>query len=126
MNTKRNVVVVLLATLLILGGGMTYLYLTGDSSGKVDASKIVSAAWSYSGDLRIKGRPVPESVTLEELIKLGFLAESDVSGFAGMEVSVNLHADPKRPKDVLLRARLQDGTELVTLADGTVQPAGKP
>ncbi|HSH17186.1 MAG TPA: hypothetical protein VLD18_14185 [Verrucomicrobiae bacterium] len=126
MNTKRNVVVVLLATLLILGGGMTYLYLTGDSSGQVDASKIVSAAWSYSGDLRIKGRPVPESVTLEELIKLGFLAESDVSGFAGMEVSVNLHADPKRPKDVLLRARLQDGTELVTLADGTVQPAGKP
>lgn len=126
MNTKRNVVVVLLAALLMLGGGMIYLYLNDDSSGQVDASKIVSAAWSYSGDLRIKGRPVPESVTLEELIKLGFLAETDVSGFAGMEVSVNLHADLKRPTDVLLRARLQDGTELVTLADGTVQPAGKP
>ncbi len=126
MNTKRNVVVVLLAALLMLGGGMTYLYLTTDSSGQVDASKIVSAAWSYSGDLRSKGRPVPESVTLEELIKLGFLAEADVSGFAGMQVSVNLHADPNRPKDVLLRARLQDGTELITLADGTVQQAGRP
>lgn len=126
MNTKRNVVVVLLAALLMLGGGMTYLYLTTDSSGQVDASKIVSAAWSYSGDLRSKGRPVPESVTLEELIKLGFLAEADVSGFDGMQVSVNLHADPNRPKDVLLRARLQDGTELITLADGTVQQAGRP
>ncbi len=126
MNTKRNVVVVLLAALLMLGGGLIYLYLASDSSGQVDASRIVSAAWSYSGDLRSKGRPVPASVTLAELIKLGFLAEADVRGFAGMEVSVNLHADPQRPKDVLLHARLQDGTELVTLADGTVQPATKP
>lgn len=126
MNTKRNVVVVLLAAVLMLAGGMIFLYVSNDSSGPVDASKIVSAAWSYSGNLRIKGRPVPESVTLEELIKLGFLAEADVEGFAGMQVSVNLHADPKRPRDVLLRARLQDGTELITLADGTVQPAAKP
>jgi hypothetical protein len=126
MNTKRNVIVVVLAGLLMLAGGVIYLYLFNAPSGGVDAAKIVSAAWSYSGDLRSKGRPVPESVTLAELIQLGFLAEADVSGFAGMEVSVNLHADPNRPKDVLLRARLRDGTELITLADGTVQSTGNP
>jgi hypothetical protein len=126
MNTKRNVVVVLLAAVLLLAGGMIFLHVSNRSSGQVDAAKIVTAAWSYSGALRTQGRPVPASVTLEELIQLGFLKEADVSGFAGMQVSVNLHADPKRPQDVLLRARLQDGTELITLADGTVQTGGKP
>ena len=76
MNSKRNGVVVLLAAGLMLAGGMIFLYVSNDSSGPVDASKIVSAAWSYSGNLRIKGRPVPEFVTLEDLIKLGFLAEA--------------------------------------------------
>lgn len=126
MNTKRNVIVVVLAGLLMLAGGVIYLYLFNAPSGGVDAAKIVTAAWAYSADLRTKGRPVPESVTLEELIQLGFLSEADVSGFAGMQVAVNLHADPNRPKDVLLRARLRDGTELITLADGTVQSTGKP
>jgi hypothetical protein len=126
MNAKRNVVVVAVTALLLLLGGGVYLSQVNRPSGQVDASKIVVAAWSYAGALRAKGRPVPEFVTLRELIASGFLAESAVSGLAGTEVSVNLQADPKRPKDVLLRARLADGTEFITLADGTVQQSGKP
>jgi len=38
-----------------------------------------------------------------------------------MDVQINLSADVTRPGDVLARARLPDGVEIIALADGSVQ-----
>ena len=47
----------------------------------------------------------------------------DVNGFAGMEIT--LSADEARPQEVLIRAHLADGHEIVALADGSVQQVPK-
>ena len=60
-------------------------------------------------------------VSLERLIAQGLLTSNDVSGFAGMKVSVTLGVDPQNLRQVLMRARLPDGTEIAALNDGSVQ-----
>ena len=61
------------------------------------------------------------TVSLKDLIALRYLNAADVSGLKGLEVTVNLQADPTRPQDVLIRAQLPGGEEMVTFVDGTVQ-----
>ena len=60
-----------------------------------------------------------------ELITRGLLTEADVSGFAGMEVTVNLSPQESDPQDALVRARLPDGHALAVLGDGSVQQLRK-
>ncbi|HOY60537.1 MAG TPA: hypothetical protein PK640_20655 [Verrucomicrobiota bacterium] len=86
----------------------------------VDAAKLLAAAKTYTDGLRAQNVPVPASVSLHELIARNLVTEADVSGFAGMEVTVSLTVDESRPQEVLIRARLADGREVVALADGSV------
>ena len=60
-------------------------------------------------------------MSLRELIARKLLAEADVTGFTGMDVTVSLTTDESRPEEVLIRARMPDGREVVTLADGSVR-----
>jgi len=86
----------------------------------VDAAKLLAAAKTYTDGLRAQNVPVPASVSLHELIARNLVTEADVSGFAGMDVTVSLPVDESRPQEVLIRARLADGREVVALADGSV------
>jgi hypothetical protein len=99
---------------------LVYLASIDRRPGHVDAVKLLSAAQIYARDLKAKGVTVPPSVSLEELIARDLLRREDVSGFDGIEVTVSLTVDPSRPQDVLMRARLRDGHEVVALADGSV------
>jgi hypothetical protein len=107
--------------------GLIYFRASNGPAGTVDGQRIVEATAAYANDLRARGWPVPPEVSLKDLIALRHLKASDVRGLAGLDVTVNLLADPRRPQDVLLRARLAGGDEMVTLVDGTVQqiPAAK-
>jgi len=87
----------------------------------VAAEKIVAAAQAYARDLAAKGVAVPSSVNLKELAAKGLLNHADVRGFDGMEVTISLTAGETHPSEVLMRARLQDASEIVLLADGSVQ-----
>jgi hypothetical protein len=88
---------------------------------RVNAPKFVSASKTYAANLKADGQAVPSSVALQQLVAKGLLRPADVSGFAGMDVTVSLVADYANPQDVLLRIRMQDGSQSVALADGSVQ-----
>ncbi|HWQ92812.1 MAG TPA: hypothetical protein VN673_14140 [Clostridia bacterium] len=64
--------------------------------------------------------PSPQPSPLQELIDRQLLTASDVSGFTGMQVTVTLSAESQNPQEILIRARLADGHEIVALADGSV------
>ena len=117
---KRILIAVVVGAVAATIMSLVYLASIDRRPGHVDAVKILSAAQTYGHDLKVKGTTVPPSVTLEELIARGLLRPADVSGFDGMEVTVSLTVDPSRPQDILMRARLPDGHEVVALADGSV------
>ena len=118
---KRSLAVMAVLTTALVVGSMVYFASSTRQPGHVDALKILTAARNYTTSLRVEGLPVPDSVSVQELINRHLLTASDVSGFTGMDVTVNLSADNARPQDVLIRAHLADGQEIVTLADGSVQ-----
>jgi hypothetical protein len=120
-SMKRSLAVIAVLTIAFVLGSMVYFASSTRQPGHVDGLKILTAARTYTASLRAEGLPVPASVSLQELINRRLLTASDVNGFAGMEVTVNLSADDTRPQDVLIRAHLGDGQEIMTLADGSVQ-----
>jgi len=63
----------------------------------------------------------PTTVALQDLLAKGLLTPADVSGFAGMDVTVSLTANEMHPTDILMRVRMQDGSQFVALTDGSVQ-----
>jgi hypothetical protein len=95
------------------------------SPGLVDVPKLMAAASAYAQQLTASGAAVPSEVSLERLIAQGLLRSNDVAGFTGMKVSVTLAVDPQNLGQVLMRARLPDGTEIVARNDGSVQQVGR-
>jgi len=85
------------------------------------ASKIVPAGPAYAKLLKTEGAPIPAFVNVKELVARGLLGQDDLKGLARMEVSVSTSAVDDGSRGVLIRARQADGTELVLLADGSVQ-----
>lgn len=111
------------ATLAITVMSLIYLRFAGAATGRVDAPKILAAARAYAQSLTADGTPIPASVNLRDLVARGRLLPGDISGFAGMEVTATLAIAPNRPQEVLMRARLPNGDEMVALADGSVHQA---
>ena len=87
----------------------------------VSATRIFAAGQKYAHDLRAQGLPVPATVSLPDLLANGLLTRADVSDFADKEVTVSLTADKMHPNEILMRVRMQDGSQIVALADGSVQ-----
>jgi hypothetical protein len=48
-----------------------------------------------------------------------------VSAFDGMEVTVYLSVNDTAPNAILMRAQLTDGSQIVALADGSVQEVAR-
>ena len=122
---RKTLATIAVLTLLIVVWSMYYFVSSSRDLGHVDAPKIFAAAKSYAAGLTAQGARIPASVSLKVLIDRGLLTEADVRGFAGLEVSVSLSANESRPQEVLVRARLPDGREIVALADGSVQQMPK-
>ena len=124
-DMKRTLIVMAVLTLMVVAGSAVYFASLSRHPGHVNAAKLLTAAKTYADGLKGQGLPVPTLVSMKELISRGLLTEGDVRGFAGMEVTVSLTADGSRPQEVLVRARLPDGNEIVALADGSVQQVRK-
>ena len=60
-------------------------------------------------------------VSLRELVSAGYLQTEDVQGLGNRDVSVSLVADETRPQVIWIRVRAADGSDIVLLADGSVQ-----
>jgi hypothetical protein len=86
-----------------------------------DASKLIPAMQAYARDRVARGQALPPAVNLSDLVAGGYLTFDDVAVFHGADVTFYPGVDLKSPQAVLLRAHMPDGTEMVMLADGSVQ-----
>jgi len=59
------------------------------------------------------------------LISGGCLATNDVHGFDGMEVTISLSANEAYPQSILIHVRMAEGTQVVLMADGSIQQLSK-
>jgi hypothetical protein len=85
-----------------------------------DAPKLTAAVHAFSQDLASRGKSLPESVSLRELISGGYVATNDVHAFDGMDVTISLSASDAYPQSILIHVRMPDGTQIVALSDGSV------
>jgi hypothetical protein len=102
-------------------------FLAGSSSPgeKVNGVRIVTAAQAFTRTLRAASQPIPQSVRLEELAARGFLKAEDVAAFRGLDATVLLTSAHAGPQTILMRVHFQDGTDLLLLADGSVQTVAR-
>jgi len=86
-----------------------------------NAPKLVSALQAFSRDQTAGGRQLLPEVSLQDLLRGGYVTTNDVRAFAGMEVTFSTQADDTHPLMFLARARTTDGQYICLLADGSVQ-----
>ena len=86
-----------------------------------NAPKLISALQAFSRDQEAAGRRLPPEVSVEDLLRGGYLTTNDVRAFEGMEVAFSTQVDESHPQMILARARMPDGQFICALADGSVQ-----
>jgi hypothetical protein len=85
------------------------------------APKLTSAVQAFARDLTARKAQLPRTVSLRALLDGGYIAASDVRAFEGMEVQISLAADETQPQQILISARLPDGSVTALMGDGSVQ-----
>jgi hypothetical protein len=119
---RRMTIAIAVAVAIMVMAGLVYLSLASkDTSAKFNGAAIVTAARDYTRDLQARKQPIPQSVTLEELVALHFLQPAQVEAFRGSKATIMLTADASNPQGVLMRVHMPDGSEFVLLNDGTAQ-----
>ena len=86
----------------------------------VDAPAIAKAVSDFCKAQRANNAALPPSITLQELVKAGYLRKEAIRGFGDTEVRISLQIDENNPEAVLMEARLPDGSQVNALGDGSV------
>jgi len=86
-----------------------------------DAPKLMKALQAYSRDRFIHGMKIPSSISLNDLVASGYLTTNDVRAFEGIEVTITTASNETNAQNVLVHARLPDGSVVTLLQDGSVQ-----
>ena len=118
---KANRTILVIAAILILSAIAYVAFYSGGTQGNVDTGKLVLAVQRFSSEKGAAGVPLPQQISIRELVSLGYLEKQDVRGFEGMDVVISLDVDETHAEQVLLRARLPDGTVEALMGDGSVQ-----
>ena len=87
--------------------------------------KLTAAMQSYSHDQVSHGRPLPSSVTLQDLLGGGYVSVDDVRDLGGADVTFYPTVSESDPQAVLVRVRMPDGSQTVALTDGSVQEVSR-
>jgi uncharacterized protein YxeA len=122
MKAKKILIITVVAAMAIIGG---FFFFSKPQKGHFDNGKFMAAIHAYCSDAKEHNNTLPSSISLQELIARGFLKDADVNAFDGMKVTVYLTVDEKDPQAVLMRAQSSDGSQIVALADGSVQQVAK-
>jgi hypothetical protein len=123
MKTKKILIFTVVAVMTIISG--FFFIVSKPQKGHFNAGKITTAIHAYCRNAKEHNNNLPSSISLQELITKGFLKHEDVRAFDGMEATVYLTVDDATPQAVLMSARLSDGSQIVALADGSVQQVAK-
>jgi hypothetical protein len=95
-------------------------YWEGKQTPFQNAPKLISALQAFSRDQAAASRRLPPEISLQDLLRGGYLTTNDVRAFEGMEVTFSTQADESHPQMILARARTPDGQVICLMADGSV------
>jgi len=110
------------AAAIMVAAGLVYYFLASkDTSAKFNGAAIVAAARDYTRDMRLRKQPLPNSVTLEELVALHYLKPEQAEPFRGLKATIMLSSEEHGPKVVVMRVVMPDGGEFKLMSDGSVQ-----
>jgi|SRR6476620_6309137 hypothetical protein len=121
MPPRKVVYVVLAVIVLVIGITLALQSYYEHKQPTFNASKLIPAMQAFARDRVAQGQALPATVSLSDLVAGGYFSFDDVSVFRGADVTFYLGVDLKSPKSILARARMPDGSELVMLADGSLQ-----
>jgi hypothetical protein len=85
-----------------------------------DATKLSAALQAFCRDEAANGQ-LPAEVSLQDLVKGGYVNSNDVRAFEGIEVTFSTQSDDGAPEHVLVRAFAPDGQSICLFGDGSVQ-----
>lgn len=120
---KRLLLLSVAGVIVLLSALFLARFVPSRPASSFDAAKFASALRAFARDRQAGGQKLPTSVSLEELVVGGYLQAEDARPFEGLAVTVSFAADVSHPQSVLVRVKCADGTEMVGLADGSVQQA---
>ncbi len=86
-----------------------------------NAPKLVSALQAFSREQLARGRALPAEISLNDLVRGGYLTTNDARAFEGMDVTFYTQAIDTSPQMILARARTADGQFICLLANGSIQ-----
>ena len=117
----RGTLAIVLAAVAVLAMLAALVWFASRPAPQVNGTLIVNALAKYANDLRSRREPMPESVTLDTLVRGGYLRADEMKGFEGVELIFHREALDTMPQSILVEARLPDGSVEAVLADGSVQ-----
>jgi len=83
--------------------------------------QLITALQGFAHDQVVAGRQLPSEVSLDVLLRGGYLTTNDVKAFEGLDLTFYPQAVDTNPQMILMRARTPDGQFVCALADGSVQ-----
>ena len=90
-----------------------------------DLPVVLTALRRYSEDKLIRHQPMPAKVSMQDLVQAGYLKPQEAAEFKEVDLTFYPLAAGSGPKTVVARARLADGSQVVLLADGSVETPAK-
>ena len=84
---------------------------------KLSYDRVETAVQAFARDRKSNDSDVP----LRDLVSAGYLRAEDIRGLEDGDVTVSLTASETNPSAVLIRVRTSDGSDMVLLADGSIQ-----
>jgi hypothetical protein len=126
MKIRRILVIgVLLAVVVVLGSvALVFHWQHSEQTFNV-LPKLALAEQHFVRDLASRGQPLPTSVTLQDLVTSGYISTDEVRPLEGADVTFYPRAIDTSPQTILIRVRMSDGSEIVALADGSVEQVPK-
>ena len=79
--------------------------------------RVETAAHAFARDRKTTGSAVP----LRELVSGGYLRAEDIRGLEDRDATVSRSTDETVPQMIWIRVRASDGSDIVLLADGSIQ-----
>jgi hypothetical protein len=83
--------------------------------------QLIAGLQAFARDHSAHGQTLQPEISLQDLIRGGYLTANDVRAFDGMDVVFSTQANASQPDSVVARARTQDGQYICVLGDGSVQ-----
>ena len=118
---SRRTMKIVAALVVTLVAALIVIELASDQSHPINGDRVANALAQYTADRQSHGDPPAKSVTLDMLLRLGYLTAQDAKFFEGAKVIFYGDADDTNPQTVLVEARMPNGQVQAVLADGSVQ-----